>query len=169
MRTILFNFTRKISLFWRLPLKYKLILSLNFFLCALARSAIKLIPLTKLACYFGKFQQTTTISTIISTPQKHQALIIGKLVRLAAKYTPWDSSCLTQAMVAKFWCQLYKTPYVFYIGLAKSATEANQVKYDAHAWLTAGPITITGGESLFVYHVISSYLYMFSPRRTCAN
>ena len=138
-------------------IKYTVLLMINFILCGLARASINLFPLRYLTPYFGAFQKTLTLSTLLSDKQRRRALWIGKAVRLAASYTPWDSSCLTQAMVAKFWCRLYRIPYVFYIGFARSVDEPSG--YMAHAWITAGPVAITGGEGLNHYHVVSSYLY----------
>ena len=143
--------------FWRIRFKYKVLFIINFILCGLARTAINLFPLKHLTPYFGQFQKTLTISTLLSDKQRRQACFIGKSVRLAAIYTPWNSSCLTQAMVAKFWCRLYRIPYILYIGFAKAENEPSG--YKAHAWITAGPVAITGGNGLTYYHVVSSYVY----------
>lgn len=90
-------------------------------------------------------------------PQEHvsRALQIKRSIAFAAKYTPWNSSCLTQAMVAKFWCQYYNIPYFLFVGFAKVSDKP--MGRDAHAWITAGPIAITGGHGLEDYHVIYSY------------
>lgn len=151
------NIKNKALSFWRMPFKYKGLFFINFLLCGLARASINLLPLRRLMPYFGQFNKTITVSTLVSTEQRRQAYLIGKSVRLAAKYTPWDSSCLTQAMVAKFWCRLYRIPYIFYIGFAKAVEESSG--YKAHAWITAGPVAITGGNGLADYHVVSSYVY----------
>lgn len=148
-------FKRKVLVFWGIPFKYKVMFFINFFLCGIARAAIKILPLPYLAPYFGKLDKTTIVSQVISKKQIGQVLQMGRSVRLAAKYTPWDSSCLTQAMVAKFWCRLFKIPYVFYIGFAKSAESASG--YKGHAWVTAGPVAITGGHSFSEFRVVSSY------------
>ena len=151
-------FKTKILSFWRMRFKYKVLFIINFILCGLARAAINVLPLKHLTPYFGQFQKTLTISTLLSDKQRRQACLIGKSVRLAASYTPWNSSCLTQAMVAKFWCRLYRISYVLYIGFAKSVNEPSG--YIAHAWVTAGPVAITGGDGLKNYHVVSSYVYL---------
>lgn len=145
-----------------MPPKHILFFIINFILCGIARVAIKTLPLRRLARYFGRFQKTLTISTLISQHQYQQARLIGQSVRLAAQYTPWDSSCLTQAMVAKFWCRFYRIPYIFYIGFKPSVDEVSG--YAAHAWVMAGPIAITGGHGLKDYHVVSSYIYMNSTK-----
>lgn len=143
--------------FWHMRLKYKIFFLINFMLCGFARASINLLPLKYLAPYFGEFQKTLTLSTIITKKQHSHARLIGQSVRLAANYTPWDSNCLTQAIVATFWCRLYRIPYVFYIGFSKAVNEPSG--YMAHAWISAGPVAITGGDGLKDYHVLASYVY----------
>ena len=130
---------------------------INIFLCGLARAAINIRPLPRLMPYFGYFQKTLIVSTILTNQQYHRARLIGSSVRLAAKYTAWDSSCLTQAMVATFWCRRFRIPYVLYIGFAKSTDEPSG--YKAHAWVSAGPVAVTGGQGFADFHVVSSYAH----------
>jgi hypothetical protein len=146
---------KKIAVFLRMPLKKKAMFLVNVMLCGMARALINLFPLRYLTPYLGTFGRITTVSTLISAKQMDQARQISKSVVLASRYTPWDSSCLTQAMVAKFWCWLYNIPYALYIGVCKSAEEPSG--YKAHAWLTAGPVAITGGDSWSEFQVVSSY------------
>lgn len=159
------SFQKKALSFWRLRFKYKVLFIINIVLCGLARAAIHLLPFKYLRHYLGSFQKNVILSTCVSDKQRHQACVIGRSVRLAAKYTPWDSSCLTQAMVAKFWCRRYRISYVLYIGIAKAAPDPKSNRM-AHAWLTAGAVAMTGGYGLEHHHVISSYVY-FSPRLSC--
>lgn len=146
---------KKIYLFWSFPFRLKILFFINVFLCGVARISILLLPLARLAPYFGQFYKTTTHCTLITPKQHQRARRLGQSIRLAAKYTPWPSTCLTQALVATFWCKRFKIPYVLYIGLAKSSEEPSG--YAAHAWVTAGPIAMTGGNGLLNFHVISSY------------
>ena len=143
--------------FFKMKCKHQAFFWINFCLCGLARAAIHVLPFRRLSPYFGTFNKTMTISTWVSNQQMRRAAFIGRSVRLAAHCTPWDSSCLTQAMVAKFWCRLFKIPYVLYIGFAKAPDEPSG--YKAHAWITAGRVAITGGDGLKNYNVVSSYVY----------
>ncbi len=158
------SFQKKAVSFFRLRFKYKVLFFMNIVLCGLARAAIHVFPLKYLTHYFGSFQKNVILSTCVSDKQRYQACVIGRSVRLAAKYTPWESSCLTQAMVAKFWCRRYRIPYVFYIGIEKNA-QVSKGNTMAHAWLTAGPVAMTGGDGLESHHVVSSYVYFSSTRK----
>lgn len=148
---------RKILVFLRLAWSQKTFFFVNIVLCGIARVAIFTRPLSRLSPYFGKFYQTAILSTILSNEAWQQAQRIGRAVRMAAKYTPWDSSCLTQAMVAAFWCRRFKVPHVFYIGFTKSADPRK--RFEGHAWLMAGPIAVTGGQGRLNYTVVSTYVY----------
>jgi hypothetical protein len=138
-----------------MPFKQKNMFFINFFLCGIARFHIKLLPYKYIAPYFGTCCRMMVASTIISRQQIQQALLIGRSVKLAARFTPWDSSCLTQAMVAKFWCQYHRIPYLFFIGFAKNGEKP--LGKEAHAWITAGPVALTGGHSLSSHQVVLSY------------
>jgi hypothetical protein len=130
-----------------------LFLIVNFLLCGVAKACIYKVPLAYLSKYFGKFQPSV-LSTLATQRQMYFAWKIGQFVQKAAKHTPWDSSCLTQAMVAKFWCNLYKIPYVMHIGFAKSM---DNTSYKGHAWLTVGSIIVTGDNPELDYKVVSTY------------
>lgn len=75
---------------------------------------------------------------------------------MGCKYTPWKSTCLVEAMIGKFWCERFHIPYVFYIGFRKDASKPEGL--GSHAWLTAGPVMVSGGDSFAEFAVISSYL-----------
>ncbi len=150
------KFLRKINSFFQMRLKLKCLFFINFILCGIARLSINCLPLRHLSPYFGVLYQNKLLSTILSKKKLQYAAALRRSIQLAAQHTPWNSNCLTQAIVAKFWCHHLKIPYVLYIGFAKDKTKPEG--YAAHAWLTAGPIAITGGYSFSSFHVISSYV-----------
>lgn len=141
--------------FFKLTNRQKLWFFINFFLCGLARLMICLFDYHRLKPYFGEGYRMTPASTLLPKEQYRLVWQIAKSIQLAARYTPWNSSCLTQAMVAKLWCQYYRIPYFMFIGFAK--TTEKPLGQEAHAWITAGPIAITGGHSLKTHQVIYSY------------
>lgn len=146
----------KIKSFLCLSRSRKLRFFLDFILCGVARAAINMCKYQRLTFYFGHPYPMKIASTVLSKEQYQLAWEIKKSIELAARYTPWDSSCLTQAMVAKFWCQYYGIPYFFFIGVAKKSTKP--FGHDSHAWVTSGPIAITGGHSMDTHFII----YCFS-------
>ncbi len=143
----------KLVTFLKMP--HRTLFLLNFFLCGVARTLTLCMPYRRLSAYFGKPCQILVASTLVSSAQQKQAILIGRSIRLAARYTPWHSNCLTKALVARFWCKRYHIPYLLFIGVTKEKKPL--LEREAHAWLTTGPIAITGGNCLESHHVISSY------------
>jgi len=146
---------KKTQTFWHMRFKLKCLFVGNYFLCGVARAFINLLPLKRLTPYFGTLHKNIIFSTLLTRTERNHAIQLRRSIALAAKYTPWDSNCLTQAMVAKFWCVRLNIPYVLYIGFTKD--EEKPSGYASHAWLTAGPVAITGEHSFSSFKVVSSY------------
>ncbi|MDP1574986.1 MAG: lasso peptide biosynthesis B2 protein [Coxiellaceae bacterium] len=149
----------KIVTFLHMPWQYKKMFFINITLLGVAKACVKLFAYKHIAFYFGKNCRMMVASTLISKTQIQQAALIARSIKLAARYTPWNSNCLPQAILAKFWCQHYQIPYFFFIGFAKSSTKP--LGEEAHAWVTAGPIVICGGNSFNTFHVVLSYCSLF--------
>jgi len=152
---VIASLPKKTRVFLNMRFKLKCLFLINFVLCGVARAFILLLPLKNLAPYFGALYKNTVFSTILTHPQINHAIQLRRSIALVAKYTPWDSNCLTQAMVAKFWCVCLSIPYVLYIGFTKDTDKPSG--YASHAWLTAGPVAVTGEHSFSSFNVVSSY------------
>ncbi len=144
----------KYRTFWHMTRTAKKMFVMNLLLSGIAKIGIQCLSYKRLSKYFGQSCQMLTASTLISPEQLQQALVIKRTIRLMSRYTPWHSNCLCQALVAKFWCAQYNLPYFFYIGLDKNS---HLPLKKAHAWITAGPIIISGGNCLETHYVISTY------------
>ena len=144
---------RKCVTCWHMP--NKSIFFVSVILCGMACIAKVLFSYAVLSRYFGRHQRMLCASTMISPQQIQQAILIKRAIALVVNYFPCYSNCLVQAMVAKFWCKFYHIPYLLFIGLAKESEKP--LGRDGHAWLTAGPIALSGGHSLSTHVVISTY------------
>lgn len=145
----------KIFSFFLLPGQQKFLFIASYFLCGIAKASVKVFHYRQLQCYLGYPYPLKMASTILPADKSHIVSQISRSITLAARFTPWDSSCLTQAIVAKFWCQYYDIPYFLFIGFAKHSNKP--LGQDVHAWITSGPIAITGGYSFSTHQVIYSY------------
>lgn len=148
-------FFLKALTFGQMSYDSKKLFFMNFLLCGLARTAVMMLSYKRLSKYFGHCCQQTVASTMISTSQLQQGIVLKRSIQLASRYTPWTSNCLVQALVAKFWCQHYAIPYMFYIGFQKNAAKPSGL--GGHAWVTAGPVTLSGGDSFDTFSVLVSY------------
>lgn len=81
--------------------------------------------------------------------------MIGRLIAMTSRYTPWDSNCFPQAVVARLLLGLYGIPYALYFGLRRDA-ESGELK--AHAWVIAGKVAVTGGHSFNGFTVVGCYI-----------
>ena len=138
-----------------MPTKDKIKFFINIMLCGIARAFINLFSYKRIYPYFGHQCRMLHASTILSKEQIQHSIRIQRSIRLAARYTPWNSNCLTKAMVAAFWCKYYNIPYIFFIGIAKKSDKP--LGQDAHAWVTSGPVAITGEHCFNSHQIIASF------------
>ena len=77
-------------------------------------------------------------------PQRHgfDPLLAGWAIRTAARYAPWRSDCLIQAIAAARWLRRMGFAPEFHLGVARS--DAGAIR--GHAWLTLDGGTIVGAE-----------------------
>lgn len=146
---------RKARHFLRLPVLIQFGFVPTWLLLGLAKVLIFNVPFRRLAAKLGEHAGVAPWVPVLTTGQEFRALSIGRLVRLTARYTPWDSNCFPQAVVARWWLGLYGIPYALYFGLMR-APDGTEMK--AHAWVAAGRIRVTGGTSFGQFTVVGSFV-----------
>lgn len=149
---------RKIKSFWSYPLADQLMMPCVWVLLGCARMVILLIPFRYYSRVLGRHVKTEIYTPVLLDEKTAQARRIGRIVRATAKITPWESLCLAQAIVACTLLRLAGTPYIMHFGLAKNTDDKSKDPMKAHAWVTAGPVAVTGGRSLFQFAVVGSYV-----------
>jgi len=129
---------------------------------ALARGAVLTLPFRTIAARLGTTPITS--ATHLASAQVVPAQQIGWAVRTVARYTPWDSNCLAQAIAAKTMLRLRRIPSTLYLGVAKKVTDPAQL--EAHAWVTYGDQVLTGAPGHERFTIIATYGDPSSQRRT---
>lgn len=109
-------------------------------LLGLARGFVRFVPFRHYSKFLGKPLPCTTSITEQAVDHQEIATIIREISR-AARYTPWESSCLPQAMTGKWMLARRSIATTLHLGLRKDATQA----WQAHAWLTANQRLLLGG------------------------
>jgi len=133
-----------------------------FILSAWVRLLILTLPFRRIAPCLGAHYQNHQLAAIASKDQLYTAWRIGRVTELATKYTPWQSKCLVQAILARILLGYYSIPYVMHLGVRKSAPitdiqqEENILK--AHAWLSVGPRIITGREGHRAFAIVATFI-----------
>ena len=150
--------TRKLDNFRRQPIFVQLWLIPAWILLGVSKLLILLVTFRRLAPLLGKDYRAVALVPVLREKSERRALFISRAVRTAARYTPWDSNCFPQALAARSLLGLYGIPYALYFGLARETEGSN---LEGHAWVVAGRINVTGGNSFDTHTVVGTFL---SPR-----
>ena len=122
-------------------------------LLGLARLTARILPFRWIARSLGK--QMAESSTALSAAHLQQAWIVGQAIRSAAKLTPWESVCLSQAVAAQWMLKRRRIPATLYLGVAKD--KARRKGLSAHAWLRCGKVILTGRAGHRQFAVITTF------------
>lgn len=146
---------RKAAAFLRKPLWTQLWFLPTWLLLGLAKVIIFTVSFRRLAPRLGVARGIDPWVPLLEPAEEILALQIGRLIRLAARYTPWDSNCFPQAVVARLLLGFYHIPYVIFFGLMREP-HSNEMR--AHAWVVAGRIPVTGGRSFGQFTVVGCFV-----------
>ena len=155
---ILSGLIHRLRRFLRRPALERLLFLPCWLLLGLSRMLILLLEFRRLAPWLGIAAGPHSQSPLLNQRQRHLALTIGRSIRWAAGHTPWDANCFAQAVTARMLLGLCGVPYALYFGLAR---DAGSSALQAHAWVAAGPIQVTGGAGFEHFTVVGCFL---SPR-----
>ncbi len=136
-----------------MPREEKLWLAPAFLLLGLSRAALLTVPFRRIAPFLGCNMGAVVAVPLADEREVARSLHIGRAVRTASRYTPWQSKCLAQAMAARALLGLCGLPYGLYLGVDKSGS-ADVV---AHAWVCTGRAAVTGGRAFGRYTVVGAF------------
>jgi hypothetical protein len=110
-----------------------------------ARLALIFIPFPRLARHLGTFVSPTEArdlqgSSTNSRGDARLAEAVGWAVTRAARHVPFEAVCLPQAMAAKIMLKRRGVSSVLHFG----AKMGRDKPIDAHAWLDAAGVEVTG-------------------------
>lgn len=145
---------RKARNFLCLPAFIQLWMTPTWLILGICKALIFTISFRRLAPCLGHAMGTFSWVPLASPAQQARARQIGQTIQLAARYTPWNSNCFPQAVAARLLLGLYGIPYTLCFGLAR---DADSPKINAHAWVTSGRVSVTGGESFSRYAVVGVF------------
>jgi len=124
-----------------------------FFALGTARLTVIAIPFRFYSRFLGHHYGAAAFCVCANLQQQQLAATLGRIIRHAARFTPWRSKCLEQALVAKLFCHHYRLPNVICFGLQKD----DKGQMCAHAWTSVGAIAITGGVANTHYTPVSVF------------
>lgn len=115
---------------------------------AMASLAIAWVPFKRLHRLFGRSLGAVALVPIVDARQQRRAAEIALTIRLAARHAPFRSDCFPTAIVAQLLCRIYRIPSALHLG-ASLSSEIGTPPLSAHAWVSSGAISVSGGAGNF--------------------
>lgn len=153
--SVFFAILGKLKSINKLPYREKLWLLFLYPYSGLIRVTILLLPFKVYSKYLGFHHKNITFSTLASIEETRISKRIGQIVEVTSNYTPWQSQCLVQAIMAKTLFSFYNIDYVIHLG-AKTTNEPKE-PIKAHAWTIVGCNVVTGKAGHKTYGILSTY------------
>ena len=133
---------------WRWPLGLKILMPVAWGLIGLASALLVIVPFGRIAPLMGRNLGATPALPVAGPSRLRRARLIGRAVTTAARFAPFRSDCLPQAIAAVTLCRLLRVPYAACLGVSMS-TPDKRGQLAAHAWVQCGPVAMTGGTGNF--------------------
>jgi hypothetical protein len=121
-----------------------------------ARALVLVVPFGRIAPRLGRPVGAVAVVPEITDAMGRRARLIALTIGLAAAYTPWDSNCFAQAIVARVLLGLHGVPYALCLGVRRDEGEPAGIK--AHAWVASGRVAVSGGVGSELYAVVGCYV-----------
>lgn len=145
---------RLLSMLARMPAAERRALTSAFVWCTVASVVLKVVPFRTVAARLGRTQLGTAGDAAESPMSREDSAVVRRVawaVSRAARWLPWKPVCLPQAVTAQWMLRRSGVPSTLYLGIDPNGS------YDAHAWVRAGRVIVTGGPSVQRYAVVAAF------------
>lgn len=123
-----------------------------FVLLGVARAAIVLLSFRRVVGWLGPLDVESARQ--IPEWQTREARRIGRIVRQVSGWTPWKSNCFPQALTARVLLRRHRITSTVYLGVRHDEARTG---LEAHAWVRAGEVAVTGGRGERQYGVVARF------------
>ena len=141
----------KLRTFFKIDKETKINFIKAYIYSGVARIFIIFMPFNRLRRIMGKYKEES--NEIVDVNTYKIARKIGWVVSEAARYTPWNSKCLVQALTTQKMMREKGIATTIYLGVRKG--KDNEML--AHAWIRCGSYIITGGANENEYVVVAKF------------
>ena len=125
-----------------------------YILLGIARIAVLVLPFRWVASSIGKqirIDEAIDNENIMLPISEIRR--IGRAIRRAGRYTPWNSNCLAKAIAGQYMLHRRQISNSLYFGMHKV-----NGKFEAHAWLRSNGMVLTGGSDLDRYTIVAKFV-----------
>lgn len=119
-----------------------------------AKVAISTVSFKSLVPKLGVSMGVRPWLPLLTASEERRARRVSQVVQLAARYTPWESNCFPQVVVARILLGIYGIPYCLFFGVRRKPVSG---EFDAHAWIASGKVRVTGRYSFHQYAVVGVF------------
>lgn len=137
---------------YRLPWRKRLLLTEAALQLAVSRLVIACVPFHRIARRLGTEGRESTTTT--PAPRQIMAEDVGWAIETMARYAPWNTLCLAQALAASRMLARRGATSTIYFGVA---TPDQHNPFNAHAWLRCGDTIVTGAVNKGHYKVLTCF------------
>lgn len=148
---------KRLSQFSALSSTDKLLFLRAWLMLGWLRIALMCVSFKQLSASLTHHRQKPA-TTRLCAEQVHLATHIGGMVARAGRFTPWQSSCLAQVMVAQRLLARRGIPGQFYLGVSRgNALRADPTLPVAHAWLQCDNKIVNGAAGRERFAIVSTF------------
>ena len=144
---------RKLITFARQSRLSQMLLLPAWCLTGLAQAIVLIFAFKSYAPALGRYAGLSAVIPLAEDRNYRAALSIGRAVRMASTLTPWQANCQAQAIAARCLLGLFGVPYAVFYGVANAPEQAMK----AHAWVSCGPVAVTGGYGFDEFTVVAVF------------
>jgi hypothetical protein len=120
-----------------------------------SRFVILFISFRRLAPHLGTHMGAAPWVPLLDARREARARSIGRVIKMSVRYTPWESNCFPQAVTARVLLGLYDIPYCIFFGVTR---EPGSAEMQAHAWVAAGRVPVSGGGNFGRFTVVGCFV-----------
>jgi hypothetical protein len=107
---------------------------------------LRLSPPGPLLRAMGQSVGAVACAPLLDARGEARARLVRRSIRRAARVSPLRSDCLPQALAAATLCRWLMVPVALHLGVRRETTGQARHPLEAHAWVTAGPVAVSGGD-----------------------
>ncbi len=122
---------------------------------------IRLAPTGLLLRATGRPLGPVACAPLIDARQAARARLVRRSIRRAARVSPLRSDCLPQALAAALLCRWLGAPAALHLGLRRGGEDTRR-PLEAHAWVCAGPVAVSGGDGSYSFAAVACFLRLGS-------
>ena len=151
MSVLLQSSKRRLRKLLRLSWADRLLLIEALLWLGLARLAILALPFRWIAPHLG--QHMAESAPTDAPEQANRLRRIAWAITAVRRHTPWESTCLAQAVAGKRMLRRRGLESTLYLGVARDGDQG----LSTHAWLRSGDLILTGMRGRDRFTVVSTF------------